>query len=118
MVQATVWNKAIASTVDQNHTLPKTTSIAELKRNSAGPPNEDMGGRILDAYFTRVDLRYAFLERKDILECHASRFTQNNLSPQDQYRTFKIYMIYAIGATMLRLTEHYDYTRYLVQLLF
>lgn len=108
MVQATVWNKALASTVSQAR--PEAISIMDLKRNSAGPPNDDMGGRILDAYFTRLHLRYPFLDRKDILERHANRFVQNNASPQDQYGTFKIYMIYAIGATMLKLTEQYDYT--------
>ncbi|CZR52342.1 related to C6 transcription factor [Phialocephala subalpina] len=108
MVQATVWNKAIAATVNQNQ--PKQISIADLKRNSASPPNDSMGGRILDAYFTRLHLRYPFLDRSDILERHANRFVQNNSSPKDQYGTFKIYMIYAIGATMLKLTEQYDYT--------
>jgi hypothetical protein len=108
MVQATVWNKAMASTVSQNH--PKPMSIADLKKHSAGPPNEDMGGRIIDAYLTRVHLRYPFLDRAEILERHANRFVQDNSSPQDQYGTFKIYMIYAIGATMLKLTERYEYT--------
>ncbi|KAE8453318.1 hypothetical protein EG329_011385 [Mollisiaceae sp. DMI_Dod_QoI] len=108
MVQATVWNKALAATVNQ--TQQKPISIADLKRNSAGPPNDDMGGRILDAYFTRLHLRYPFLDRSDILERHANRFVQGNSSPKDQYGTFKIYMIYAIGATMLKLTEQYDYT--------
>ena len=108
MVQATVWNKALASTVSQ--TQPKALSIADLKRNSAGPPNDDMGGRMLDAYLNRVHLRYPFLDRQDILERHSNRFMQNNSSPKDQYGTFKIYMIYAIGATMLKLTEQYDYT--------
>ncbi|KAH6713972.1 fungal-specific transcription factor domain-containing protein [Leptodontidium sp. MPI-SDFR-AT-0119] len=108
MVQATVWNKALVSTVNQTQSKP--LSIAELKNNSAGPPNNDMGGRILDAYFSRVHLRYPFLDRSDILERHGNRFVQDNTSPQDQYGTFKIYMIYAIGATMLKLTEAYDYT--------
>ncbi|KAH6679781.1 putative Zn(II)2Cys6 transcription factor [Halenospora varia] len=108
MVQATVWNKALASTVSQSQ--PKAMTIADLKRNSAGPPNDDMGDRILDAYFTRVHLRYPFLDRSDILEQHTNRFQQSNSTPLDQYGTFKIYMIYAIGATMLKLTEPYDYT--------
>ncbi|KAG4412587.1 hypothetical protein IFR04_014275 [Cadophora malorum] len=108
MVQATVWNKALVSTVNQTQSKP--LSIAELKKNSAGPPNDDMGGRILDAYLTRVHLRYPFLDRSDILERHGNRFVQDNTSPKDQYGTFKIYMIYAIGATMLKLTEAYDYT--------
>lgn len=108
MVQATVWNKALASTVSQSQ--PKAMTIADLKRNSAGPPNDAMGDRILDTYFTRVHLRYPFLDRTEILERHANRFQQNNSSPQDQYGTFKTYMIYSIGATMLKLTEPYDYT--------
>jgi hypothetical protein len=108
MVQATVWNKALASTVSQSQ--PKAMTIADLKRNTAGPPNDDIGGRILDAYLTRVHLRYPFLDPSDIRERHANRFSQSNSTPQDQYGTFKIYMIYAIGATMLRLTEQYDYT--------
>lgn len=69
-----------------------------------------MGSRILDAYLTRVHLRYPFLDRADIIQRHNNRFAQNNSSPRDQYGTFKIYMIYAIGATMLKLTEPYDYT--------
>jgi hypothetical protein len=108
MVQATVWNKALASIVSQSQ--PKALSIAELKRKSAGPPNNYMGDRILDAYFTRVHLRYPFLDRKHILERHANRFVQDNANPKDQYGTFKLYMIYAISATMLKLTEPYDYT--------
>lgn len=40
MVQATVWNKALVSTVNQTQSKP--LSIAELKKNSAGPPNDDM----------------------------------------------------------------------------
>lgn len=108
MVQATVWNKALVSTVGQAQ--GKVMSLADLKKHSARPPNDEMGGRILNAYFTRLHLRYPFLDRSDILERHSNRFSQSNTSPQDQYGTFKIYMIYAIGATMLKLTEQYNYT--------
>lgn len=107
MVQATVWNKAMAATMGQ--TQGKPMSLADLKRQSAGPPNDEMGGRILDAYFTRLHLRYPFLDRSDILERHSNRFIQNTSSTQDQFGTFKIFMIYAIGATMLKLTEQYEY---------
>lgn len=108
MVQATVWNKAPASTVSEHH--PRIISLAEVKRNSAGTPNDDMGSRILDAYLTRRHPRYPFLDRSDIMERHADRFVQDNKSPQGQFGTFKIYMMYAIGATLLKLTEPYDYT--------
>jgi len=108
MVQATVWNKALSSTISQAR--PKPLSISDLKRNSAGPPNDEMGGRILDAYLARVHLRYPFLDRSEILRSHTNRFAQNNSNPKEQYETFKLYMMYAIGATMLKLTEQYDYT--------
>lgn len=90
MIQVTVWNNALASTVSQ--TQPKWISIADLKRDSAGPPNDDMGGRTLDAYFTLMHLRYPFLDQKGIPERHANQFIQNNSSLQDQYATFKIYI--------------------------
>jgi hypothetical protein len=48
MVQATVWNIALASTVSENN--PRMISLAEVKGNSAGPLNDDIGYRILDAY--------------------------------------------------------------------
>lgn len=108
MVQATVWNKALASTVST--TDGKAMTLADIRRLSAEPPNDDMGGRILDAYFSRIHLRYPFLDRSDILELHANRFNQKTSSPEDQYCTFKLYMIYAIGATMLKLTQQYEYT--------
>lgn len=44
------------------------------------------------------------------MEYHANRFNQDVTSIKDRFSTYKIYMIYAIGATMLKLTEPYDYT--------
>jgi hypothetical protein len=108
MVQATVWNKALASTVSEHQS--KVVSLAEVRKNSAGPPNDDMGARILDAYWTRTHHRYPFLDRSEIMERHANRFHQSTASIPDQFGTFKLYMIYAIGATLLKLTEAYDYT--------
>jgi hypothetical protein len=40
---------------------------------------------------------------------HANRFNQDRISVEDRFGTFKLYMIYAIGATLLKLTEPYDY---------
>jgi hypothetical protein len=108
MVQATVWNKALASTVSESQ--PSPLSVADLKNHGAGPPNDEMGARILDAYFTRLHVRYPFLDRLEVQQRHANRFTQTNDTTEDKFGTFKIYMIYAIGATLLKLTESYDYT--------
>ncbi|KAG9240678.1 putative Zn(II)2Cys6 transcription factor [Calycina marina] len=108
LVQATVWNKAIASTMSQ--TQNKQVSIAEIKSQSAGPPDKVFGDRIVEAYFTRVHLRYPFLDRAELMKRHADRFVQENATTYDQYGTFKLYMLYAIGSTMLKLTERYEST--------
>lgn len=106
MVQATVWNKALDSIGGDGH----LSSLAEVQRQSADPPNDDMGARILSAYFSRTYHRYPFLDRSDIIERHADRFVQENSSLEDQFGTFKLYMIYAIGSTQLKLTKPYNYT--------
>lgn len=104
MVQATVWNKALAATVGENQS--KMASLAEVRKNSAGPPDDKLGQRILDAYFLRTHHRYPFLDRSDIMELHEMRFLQTRPStPAEQFGTFKIYMVYAIGSTLLKLTE-------------
>jgi hypothetical protein len=51
MVQATVWNKALTATVGDHQ--QKVLSFADVKKNAAGPPNDEMGSRILGAYFTK-----------------------------------------------------------------
>jgi hypothetical protein len=84
MVQATVWNKTLASTVSEHY--PRIIGLAKAKRNRAGPPNDDMGSRILDAYLVRTHPCYPFLDRLGIMERHANHFVQDNTSPQDQFR--------------------------------
>lgn len=111
MVQATVWNKALAATVGDHQS--KMVSLAEVKRNSAGPPNDEMGERILDAYFLRTHHRYPFLDRQDVMELHANRMaTTRPNTPSEQFGTFKLNMIYAIGATLLKLTGPVSISRY------
>lgn len=78
-----------------------TEKYKRYKTNSARPPNDDLGFRILDAYLTSTHPRYSFLDRTDIMERHANRFTQSNTKAEDQFGTFKIYVIYAIGAILL-----------------
>jgi len=50
MVQATVWSKVLSTAVEKPSA---TMNMAELKRNAAGPPDDDIGARILDAYLIR-----------------------------------------------------------------
>ena len=50
MVQATTWNKILSTAVERS---PSMMSMADLKRNAAGPPDDDIGSRILESYLTR-----------------------------------------------------------------
>jgi hypothetical protein len=98
-----VWNKALASTVSEDQ--PKALSLADLKDNRAEPPNDDIGARILDAYFKKMHVRYPFLDRREMWQLHQQRFDEKVGSPKEQYDVFKLYMVYAIGATTLQLIE-------------
>ncbi|RFU30446.1 hypothetical protein B7463_g5916, partial [Scytalidium lignicola] len=108
IVQATVWTKALSSTISDQQ--PKALSLEDLKNGSASPPSYEMGIRILNAYFQKIHPRYPIFERSDIFELHAKRQQQTNSNTQEQFGTFKLYMVYAIGATILQLTETYSYT--------
>jgi Fungal specific transcription factor domain/Fungal Zn(2)-Cys(6) binuclear cluster domain len=108
IVQATVWTKALSSTISEQQ--PKPLSLNDLIKGSSGPPNDEMGLRIIDAYYRGTHPRYPFLDRLELLELHAGRYDPSNTSPQERFGTFKLYMVYAIGATMLQLTGSYDYT--------
>lgn len=107
IVQATVWTKALSSTISDQQ--PKPLSVEDLKKSSASPPSSEMGLRILNAYFQKIHLRYPILDRSEVFELHAQRYQQANSNTQERFGTFKLYMVYAIGATILRLTEAYDH---------
>lgn len=108
IVQATVWTKALSSTIGDQQSKP--LSLEDLKKNCASPPSDEMGSRILVAYFEKIHLRYPFLDRSDVFALHALRDQQTSSNTQERFGTFKLYMVYAIGATILQLTEKYDYT--------
>lgn len=50
VVQATLWNKIRPSSLDSIHNI----TLADFERDGAGPPSEEMGNRILDAYLHRL----------------------------------------------------------------
>ena len=49
------------------------------------------------------------MDRNALKRYHESRFNPESSDPEDQFGTFKIYMVYAIGSQLLRMTEKYDY---------
>lgn len=94
----------INSQVGHTTSYPKAMSIARKDHTSL--PDHQMGQRMLDAYFKKTHHRYPFLDRSKILLQHDQRFSQHISTTLIQHHVkFKLYMIYAIGATLLKLTE-------------
>ncbi|KAJ5366596.1 hypothetical protein N7541_000537 [Penicillium brevicompactum] len=139
MVQTSVWNQFISKMQQQQNksliknsrnatgqvhgpseqpTAPKIqdrSRVEELLPANVEPPTDEMGTRILDTYFTRLHSRYPFLRRKEVYKIHEERWRlaktkREDLTKPDQFAIFKLNMVYAIGATMLQLTEKYAYT--------
>ncbi|KAJ5990786.1 hypothetical protein N7522_010993 [Penicillium canescens] len=136
MVQTSVWNQFI-SRMQQNQTNPNAGSNSsqntsarvhgpseqpsaprirdQLLPANAEPPTDEMGARILDTYFTRLHSRYPFLNQKQVWKIHEDRWRlaktkREDLTRSDRFAIFKLNLIYAIGATMLQLSEKYAYT--------
>ncbi|KAF9885274.1 hypothetical protein FE257_013072 [Aspergillus nanangensis] len=141
MVQATVWNQVLAPSRGQqssspgangqstangssglppqpssarNTPRPRTLRMEELLAKGTEPPNDEMGSRILDAYLTRLHVRYPFLDRLDLWRLHEARWRlartkREDLSQSERFGIFKLYLVYAIGATTISLSEKYTY---------
>ncbi|KAJ6036138.1 hypothetical protein N7540_000417 [Penicillium herquei] len=76
----------------------------------APPPDDEIGSRILDAYFKNMHIRLPFLDRNEILSLHARRHEEAGTMPDEQFGKFKIFMVYAIGAAILKMTQTYEST--------
>ncbi|KAJ5546855.1 hypothetical protein N7494_004440 [Penicillium frequentans] len=85
-------------------------SLGSSDETIAAPPDDMTGSKILDAYFNNMHVRLPFLDRCDILELHANRHRASGNNPEEQYGQFKLFMVYAIGAVTLQVTETYDST--------
>ncbi|KAH8202480.1 hypothetical protein TruAng_003380 [Truncatella angustata] len=124
MVQATVWNKALppyrGSPVSRRESIASdrlgtsagshAITMQELVAHSAEPPNDALGHSILAAYFGQIHPRYPFVDPVEVWTLHKSRMTLAstpvpNLTKAQRFGVFKLYMIYAIGAMLLQLTE-------------
>ena len=139
MVQTSVWNQFISRMQHKTSTAannsrskagqvhgpseqPSATQIRDpttrkedLLPANVEPPTDEMGARILETYFTRLHSRYPFLNRKQVWQIHADRWRlakikREDLNRSDRFAIFKLNLVYAIGATMLRLSEKYAYT--------
>ncbi|KAL4927992.1 transcription factor domain-containing protein [Aspergillus undulatus] len=109
IVQDAVWKSIPVN--ETNEFLGPCENEAE---GPASAPDDAMGKRILDAYFKSMQMRLPFLCRDEIYALHARRHepvpTGANSSTSAQFARFKIFMVYAIGAAILRMTEMYEST--------
>ena len=88
--------------------------MEELLAKGAEPPNAEMGSRIMNAYLTRLHTRYPFLDRRELWRLHETRWQlakkkREELSKAEKFGIFQLYIVYAIGATFLQLSERYSY---------
>lgn len=93
---------------------PRTLRMDELLAKSTEPPNDEMGGRMLHAYLTRLHVRYPFIDRIELWCLHEDRWRlartkREELTRSEKFGIFKLYLIYAISATIIQLSEKYDY---------
>ncbi|KAJ5542954.1 C6 transcription factor [Penicillium sp. DV-2018c] len=138
MVQTSVWNQFITRMQQENSSTnrrqnaaaevsgpseqptasqvrDRSTRVEDLLPASVEPPTDEMGTKILENYFTRLHSRYPFLDRKQVWRIHEDRWRlaktkREDLTRSDRFAIFKLNLVYAIGATMLQLSEKYAYT--------
>ncbi|KAL5361822.1 fungal-specific transcription factor domain-containing protein [Aspergillus floccosus] len=80
------------------------------RAESAGPPSEQLGAKLIETYSERLDWRYPFLNLDEIMGLHRDRERLSQIDPQSlttaqQFGLFKLYLVYAIGSGLLVLTE-------------
>ncbi|KAE8380245.1 fungal-specific transcription factor domain-containing protein [Aspergillus bertholletiae] len=80
------------------------------EQGKAVPPDDTVGRQLLDAYFMHMHTRLPFVNYAEILQLHSKRYDAPGTGLQEQYGMFKLFMVYAIGAAMLQLTEQYEST--------
>lgn len=88
-------------------------TISKLRNDSADPPSDTLGKRLIEAYLDRIHQRFPFIVRSDVWQFHRKRHILGvGVSPprQDSFALFVLYMVYAIGALNLRLTGAYTDT--------
>jgi hypothetical protein len=138
MVQASVWNQFISRAQVQNQSnAPRSAAPQHIPGPNApqpgsgsgnarirdrpslpsniDPPSDEVGYKILETYFKRLHLRYPFLDRKELWRLHGERWRlartkREELSQSDRFAIFKLNLVYAIGATMIQISDKYTGT--------
>ncbi|RDW84474.1 hypothetical protein BP6252_02064 [Coleophoma cylindrospora] len=107
VVQETVWTKMVSSTAGLQ---PVNPDHVDLEKTKIPLPDDATGLRTINAYFANVHNRFPFLDELEILDLHNRRHELVEHSTENSFGLFKILMVYAIGAAILRITETYNDT--------
>lgn len=119
MVQATVWNKMLPDIQDgpvgnQSNCInpsPRCITVEDLLAHSVKePPSDEQGSKMLRAYISQLHSKYPFLEPEELWKLHGERVMLSETSSQsltkaERFGIFKLYLVYAMGATLVQLTQ-------------
>ncbi|KAK1518271.1 chitin deacetylase 1 [Colletotrichum abscissum] len=119
MVQATVWNKMLpdiqdGTTGNQANCInpsPRCITVEDLLAHSVKePPSDEQGSQMLKAYTSQLHSKYPFLEPEELWKLHSERMTlaakpTQTLTRIERFGIFKLYLVYAMGATLVQLTQ-------------
>ncbi|KAF0320327.1 C6 transcription factor [Colletotrichum asianum] len=120
MVQATVWNKMLPDIHDgtsANRSTgclnpgPRCLTVEDLLAHGVKePPSVEQGSKMLRAYMSQLHSKYPFLEPEELWKLHGERVALAGTPPQslskaERFGVFKLYLVYAMGATLVQLTQ-------------
>ncbi|WQF80698.1 hypothetical protein CDEST_05712 [Colletotrichum destructivum] len=120
MVQATVWNKMlpviqdgiVSNQDDSINPGPKGLTVEDMLAHSIvkEPPTEEQGAKMLKAYTSQLHSKYPFLEPEELWKLHKERDAlaatpTQSLTKAERFGIFKLYLVYAVGATVVQLTQ-------------
>lgn len=96
---------------DSNRFRDRPLRMENLHPASVEPPNDEIGARLVDVYLTRLHVRYPFLDRVELWRLHGERWRlakakREELSKSERFGIFKLFLVYAIGATLIQLSEN------------
>ncbi|RAL12639.1 uncharacterized protein BO97DRAFT_414005 [Aspergillus homomorphus CBS 101889] len=108
IVHDTVWTESlpINAGFQQSEPLPSSPSFVT---GEVSAPGQVVGARLVEAYFRDMHTRLPFLDRSEIHHLH-ERLHQKTECEVNGFGRFKIFMVYALGASILQMTDAYDST--------
>ncbi|KIW33606.1 uncharacterized protein PV07_00442 [Cladophialophora immunda] len=100
-----VWDK---EATPQGHLSPLQSENDRLEK--APPPDDRLGEQLLTTYLENMHRRTPYLDLADILDMHARRHSDLLADAPSRHGGFRLYMIYAIAAAIMRITRPYTST--------